>query len=61
MKRMIAFLKDHSGAVTIDWVVITAAVVGLGIAVMTSIGGGTMTLADSVSSYVADESVRTSY
>ena len=61
MKRMIAFLKDHSGAVTIDWVVITAAVVGLGIAVMTSIGGGTMTLADRVSSYVADESVRTSY
>eukprot|EP00237_Pycnococcus_provasolii_P006599 CAMPEP_0206122598 /NCGR_PEP_ID=MMETSP1472-20131121/2220_1 /ASSEMBLY_ACC=CAM_ASM_001108 /TAXON_ID=41880 /ORGANISM="Pycnococcus provasolii, Strain RCC251" /LENGTH=34 /DNA_ID= /DNA_START= /DNA_END= /DNA_ORIENTATION= len=26
------FLKDEDGAVTVDWVVLTAAVVGLGIA-----------------------------
>ncbi|MEM8850814.1 MAG: pilus assembly protein [Pseudomonadota bacterium] len=28
-----AFLRDESGAVTVDWVVLTAALVGLGIAV----------------------------
>ncbi len=27
---MAAFAKDESGAVTVDWVVLTAAVVGLG-------------------------------
>ncbi len=28
------FAKDESGAVTVDWVVLTAAIVGLGIVVM---------------------------
>ncbi len=36
MKLFNAFLNDESGAVTVDWVVLTAAIVGLGIAVMTS-------------------------
>ena len=31
-----AFKKDESGAVTVDWVVLTAAIVGLGMVVMTS-------------------------
>ncbi|MGL4311763.1 MAG: pilus assembly protein, partial [Paracoccaceae bacterium] len=30
------FHNDESGAVTVDWVVLTAAIVGLGIAVMAS-------------------------
>lgn len=32
------FRADESGAVTVDWVVLTAAVVGLGLAVMAVIG-----------------------
>jgi Flp pilus assembly pilin Flp len=59
MKLFNAFLKDESGAVTVDWVVLTAAIVGLGIAVLTSVGGGTTTLADSVSSSLAGTSVST--
>ena len=43
------FRKDESGAVTVDWVVLTAAIVGLGIAVLTSVSGGTTSLADSIS------------
>lgn len=39
-KYMTKFLNDTSGAVTVDWVVLTAAVVFLGITVMTTIGGG---------------------
>jgi Flp pilus assembly pilin Flp len=31
------FTKDEDGAVTVDWVVLTAAVVGLGLAVMLAI------------------------
>ena len=47
------FRKDESGAVTVDWVVLTAAIVGLGIAVLTSVSGGTTSLADSVSGKLA--------
>jgi len=35
-----AFKSDESGAVTVDWVVLTAAIVGLGMVVMTTVGGG---------------------
>jgi len=61
MKRMNAFLSDESGAVTVDWVVLTAAIVGLGIAVLTSVGGGTTSLADKVSSHMASQDVTTAY
>ena len=61
MKLFNAFLKDESGAVTVDWVVLTAAIVGLGIAVLTSVGGGTTTLADNVSSHMANQDVTATY
>jgi len=44
------FSRDEDGAVTVDWVVLTAAIVGLGIAVLTSVSGGTTSLADKISS-----------
>jgi Flp pilus assembly pilin Flp len=31
MTKFSAFLKDEAGAVTVDWVVLTAAIVGLGL------------------------------
>ena len=34
------FFNDESGAVTVDWVVLTAAIVGLGLVVMQVVGGG---------------------
>jgi Flp pilus assembly pilin Flp len=40
------FRNDEDGAVTVDWVVLTAAIVGLGIAVLTSVGGSAKTTAD---------------
>lgn len=33
-----SFKNDESGAVTVDWVVLTAAVVGLGIIIATTMG-----------------------
>ena len=39
-----SFKNDEAGAVTVDWVVLTAAIVGLGIVVMTTVGGGIETL-----------------
>ncbi|MFM2388598.1 MAG: hypothetical protein RLZZ437_153, partial [Pseudomonadota bacterium] len=34
------FAKDEDGAVTVDWVVLTAAIVGLGLVVITTIRPG---------------------
>jgi Flp pilus assembly pilin Flp len=59
MKLFNAFLKDESGAVTVDWVVLTAAIVGLGIAVLTSVQGGTSTLANKISSSLANAQIQT--
>ncbi len=53
MKLFNKFFNDESGAVTVDWVVLTAAIVGLGIAVLTSVSGGTTTLAGTISSDLA--------
>jgi Flp pilus assembly pilin Flp len=44
------FRKDEDGAVTVDWVVLTAAVVALAGAAYTSIESGTSTLSASISS-----------
>lgn len=35
-----SFKNDESGAVTVDWVVLTAAIVGLGMLIMTTVDGG---------------------
>ena len=40
LKFFKTFKNDESGAVTVDWVVLTAAIVGLGMVVMTTVGGG---------------------
>lgn len=40
-----SFKNDESGAVTVDWVVLTAAIVGLGLVVMTTVSGGLSTAA----------------
>ncbi len=57
MKLFNKFFADESGAVTVDWVVLTAAIVGLGIAVLTSVSGGTTTLADTISSELAGTTI----
>jgi Flp pilus assembly pilin Flp len=43
------FRADEDGAVTVDWVVLTAAIVGLGIAVLGSVRGGATQMADNIS------------
>ena len=42
------FSRGEEGAVTVDWVVLTAAIVGLGLAVVTTVAGGVQTLADRI-------------
>jgi Flp pilus assembly pilin Flp len=42
------FRNDDSGAVTVDWVVLTAAIVGLGLVVMQTVGGGITTMGEAI-------------
>lgn len=42
------FARNESGAVTVDWVVLTAAIVGLGIAVIVAVSGGVTGLGDQI-------------
>jgi hypothetical protein len=42
------YLKSENGAVTVDWVVLTAAIVGLGLAVMAVVSGGVADLSGDV-------------
>ncbi|MEM8773718.1 MAG: hypothetical protein AAGF53_01715 [Pseudomonadota bacterium] len=51
------FRKEEEGAVTVDWVVLTAAVVGLGVAGVTAVSGGVNTLATNISTGVAGQTV----
>ena len=48
-----AFRDDESGEMTVDWVVLTAAVVGLGIAVLASVSTGTHGPSENVSKYLS--------
>ncbi|MCF6445006.1 Flp family type IVb pilin [Nereida sp. MMG025] len=51
------FRKDEDGAVTVDWVVLTAAIVGLGLAIMFSVGNGTEALANKISSKLSTQTL----
>jgi hypothetical protein len=42
------FRAEEDGAVTVDWVVLTAAIVGLGIAILTTVRDGAEDLADGI-------------
>jgi len=53
------FKNDEAGAVTVDWVVLTAAIVGLGLAVIASVRTGAGALATDISSSLTGASVAT--
>lgn len=58
MKNMMtSFRTDEDGAVTVDWVVLTAAVVGLSLAAFASIQQGSRSVGDKVGDYLTDTSV----
>jgi Flp pilus assembly pilin Flp len=52
MTKFSAFLNDETGAVTVDWVVLTAAVVGLGLVVFTFVQPAISQLASDIGAEV---------
>ena len=53
MTNFSAFLNDETGAVTVDWVVLTAAIVGLGLVVFTFVRPAVSNLASGIASEIA--------
>ncbi len=51
------FFTDESGAVTVDWVVITAGVVVLGVIVLAPFGDSTVSVATNLATVVQDTPV----
>jgi Flp pilus assembly pilin Flp len=55
IKFLNKFRKDEDGAVTVDWVVLTAAVCGLAVAAYTSIETGATNLTAATSTFLATQ------
>ncbi len=58
MTKFSAFLKDEAGAVTVDWVVLTAAVVGLGLVVFTFVRPAVSDLAVQIGKEIGEAGVK---
>lgn len=54
-----SFCVDESGAVTVDWVVLTAAVVGLALAAFASIQQGSQSVGNNVGEFLTDTPIET--
>ncbi|QBY01185.1 hypothetical protein E2K80_10990 [Rhodophyticola sp. CCM32] len=54
LTNMTSFWADESGAVTVDWVVLTAALVGLGLAVISVVSGGMEDLSTDIGQALTD-------
>ncbi|MDP4033321.1 MAG: hypothetical protein Q8P60_10800 [Pseudorhodobacter sp.] len=46
------FCADETGAVTVDWVVLTAAIIGIGMIVLTPIAYSTDSVADGTAAFI---------
>jgi len=53
------FRRQEEGAVTVDWVVLTAAVIGLGVAALSAVSTGTSTLTGKISASLGAQTVAT--
>ena len=55
------FAKSESGAVTVDWVVLTAAIVGLGLAVMAVVSNGVENLSGDIQTQLEVDQISSSF
>ncbi len=53
------FRRDDDGAVTVDWVVLTAAIVGLGVAVIGVVSQGALDQSTGLGAHLSSQTVQT--
>jgi hypothetical protein len=54
MKKIWTFIASDDGAVTVDWVVLTAAMVGLAVLISTQMQDGVMGLVNGLVAYMSN-------
>ncbi|MAN14910.1 pilus assembly protein [Alterinioella nitratireducens] len=59
--RLKSFALSESGAVTVDWVVLTAALVGLGLAVTNTVGAGLSNLSNEIRTQLERDHISTGF
>ncbi len=59
--RLKSFAYSESGAVTVDWVVLTAALVGLGLAVTNTVSSGLSDLSSQIRTQLERDYVNTGF
>jgi len=57
LSKIKKFRKDQVGAISVDWVVLTAAIVGLAVTTIVTIQAATVDLADQTSEGLANQIV----
>jgi Flp pilus assembly pilin Flp len=55
------FKTDESGAITVDWVVLTASIVALGVMVVALLNGNLGTVGAKVNTFLSSQSVQTTF
>lgn len=55
------FKTDESGAITVDWVVLTASIVALGVMVVTLLNGNLGSVGAKVNTFLSSQSVQTTF
>lgn len=53
--NVIRFLKTEDGAITVDWVALTAGIVAMGVVAYTAVKDDSVGLANNIGSYMVDE------
>ncbi len=61
MRYLNAFAKNEEGAVTVDWVVLTAGVIGITLAGLSVMTSGTQKLTETISSDVGARTVTAAF
>jgi len=61
LKLFKQYLHQEDGAVTVDWVVLTAAIVGLGVAVITVIGQAATDRSNGLGAHLETRLITSSY
>ena len=61
LKLINQFVTVEEGAVTVDWVVLTAAIVGIGFIVITTVARGATDQSSGLNDHLLNKSVTTAY
>ena len=61
LNTIMKFVKSEDGAVTVDWVVLTAGLVGLGLSVLAVVGSKATDQSDNLGSFVGATELTTTF